>query len=182
MTTSTCAKCASLILFVMGCVMLLVPYPSIRQLIIDRDLGTYNCTDARDFTYSGKSGGAYRATALANMTINISNSSTSVPSGNNSSGDVVVVVKLRYPGLTTWLPYSFNSHADTTKWYTELSNSGFQCVSNGNWAYTQPALPNLPLYYASCAGGVIFMFLSVFICFMNSRRQRQSRYDYSYIN
>lgn len=172
--------------------LLLIPYPALRQLVDNRDLVTYNCTDARNFTYSGKSLGAYRATALANMTV-----SDSTPT-NSTTPSKVVVVKLRYPGLTTWLPYAFNTHDDTNRWYSGISKSvnrrdvkvttndtdWFQCVSDTNLAggYTQPALPNLPLYYASCAGGVIFLSLSMFICCMNSRRELRARYDYIYLN
>jgi hypothetical protein len=193
MTTSTCNKCFVIILFILGCGLLLIPYPAIHELIVNRDLDTYNCTDARNFTYSGKSRGAYRATALANMTVPVS------PANNNTDiQSNVVVVKLRYPGITTWLPYAFNTHDDTTMWFSGISKSvsrrdvkvttndtdWFQCVSDSDLAggYTQPALPNLPLYYASCAGGVTFLFLGVFICCINSRREQRSRYDYIYLN
>ncbi len=190
MTVSTCNKCVVIILFILGIGLLLIPYPALRQLVDNRNLMTYNCTDARNFTYSGKSLGAYRATALANMTV-----SDSTPT-NSTTPSKVVVVKLRYPGITTWLPYAFNTRDDTNRWYSGISKSNytneenmsysqwFQCVSDTNLAggYTQPALPNLPLYYASCAGGVIFLFLSMFICCMNSRRERRARYDYIYLN
>ena len=197
MTLSTCAKCGVFILFVLGCGLLLIPYPAIHELIVNRNLDTYNCTYARNFTYGGKSRGAYRATALANMTVPVSpvTNSTNIQSS-------VVVVKLRYPGITTWLPYSFNTHDDTTRWFSGISkpvsrrdvkimdndtikySDWFQCVSDTDLegGYTQPALPNLPLYYTSCAGGVTFLFLSGFICCMNSRHEHRARYDYIHLN
>ena len=176
--------------FILGCGLLLVPYPAMRQLIMDRNLPTYNCSAARNFTYSGKSLGAYRATALANLTIINTNSTTTSTKvwqtyeSNGTSGSQIVVVKLHYPGLSTWLPYSFNSRSDTSNWFSGLTDSGFQCVADleGELGYTRPALPNLPLYYASCAGGVIFLFMSCFICCINSARQRRARYDYIYLN
>jgi len=195
MTASICIKSAAIILAILGIGLLIIPYPALRQLVDDRNLMTYNCTDARNFTYSGKSLGAYRATALANMTI-----PDSAAVNTTDQAEKIVVVKLRYPGLTTWLPYSFNNRDDTHSWYSKISQSvsqsdanlsatnnttnWFQCVSDANLTggYTQPALPNLPLYYASCAGGVIFMFLGMFICCMNSRRERRARYDYIYLN
>jgi hypothetical protein len=107
-----------------------------------------------------------------------------ISAGNSSSNTTTEtkVVKLHYPGLTTWLPYSFNTRMDTTKWFVGISETGFQCVSNGDLAYTQPALPNLPLYYASCASGVVLFCISAYICCMNSARQRRARYDYIYLN
>jgi hypothetical protein len=195
MTTSICIKSAAIVLAILGLGLLVIPYPALRQLVDDRNLMTYNCTDARNFTYSGKSRGAYRATAIANMTV-----PDSQPANTTTPVSKIVVVKLRYPGLTTWLPYSFNTRDDTVRWYSGISKSvsrrgadqvaadnttyWFQCVSDTNLVggYTQPALPNLPLYYASCAGGVIFMFLGMFICCMNNRRERRARYDYIYLN
>ena len=200
MAISTCVKYGVFILFVVGCGLLLIPYPAIHELINNRNLDTYNCTDARNFTYSGKSRGAYRATALANMTVHVSPISPLSNSTDNKSN--VVVVKLRYPGITTWLPYAFNTRDDTTRWFSWISKSvnrrdtkimdndiikyseWFQCVSDTDLegGYTQPALPNLPLYYTSCAGGVIILFLSGFICCMNSRREHRVRYDYIHLN
>jgi len=181
--------------FILGCGLLLMPYPAIRQIINDRYLVTYNCSDARNFTYSGKTRGAYRATALANLTLPdtstmVLQTGTELQDDINSSTDTTgttqtVIVKLHYPGLSTWLPYSFNSRADTMSWFSGLgSSSQFQCVADidSEWGYTRPALPNLPLYYTSCAGGVVFVFMSGFICYMDSRRQRRTRYDYRYIN
>jgi hypothetical protein len=196
MTASVCAKFAVLITFILGCGLLLMPYPAMRQLINDRNLATYNCSEARNFTYGGKTRGAYRATAIANLTLPETSArvwrqiGTEQQDNINSSTDTKdttqsVIVKLHYPGLSTWLPYSYNSRADTVSWFSGLSSSSqFQCVANvgGEWGYTRPALPNLPIYYASCAGGVIFIFMSGFICYMDSRRQRRVSYDYTYIN
>ena len=195
MTISTCAKCGVFILVILGTGLLLIPYPALKQLIDNRDLDTYNCTDARNFTYGGKSRGAYRATAFANMTVPGSPASNSTDTKSN-----VVVVKLRYPGITTWLPYAFNTRDDTTTWFSGISKSvsrrealqitdntnetmWFQCVSDTDLdgGYTPPALPNLPLYYASCAGGVVLFCLSAFICCMNSMQHR-ARYDYIHLN
>lgn len=189
MTTSTGTKCAVFITFILGCGLLIIPYPAIREIINNRGLDTYNCSDARNFTYSGKSLGAYRATALANLTLTVASAHQELNAISNSSSNTSTdtttdtkVVKLHYPGLTTWLPYSFNTRSDTTRWFSGLSETGFQCVSNGEWAYTQPALSNLPLYYASCAGGVVMFCISAFICCMNTARQRRARYDYVYLN
>lgn len=193
MTASICIKSAAIILAILGLGLLIIPYPALRQLVDDRNLMIYNCTDARNFTYGGKYLGAYRATAIANMTVPDSHGNITAQVGK------VVVVKLRYPGLTTWLPYSFNTRDDTHSWYSGISKSiskrdgwtsinntteWFHCVSDTNLAsgYTQPALPNLPLYYSSCAGGVMFMFLGMFICCVNHRRESRANYDYIYLN
>lgn len=201
MTSPVYTKCAVFITFILGCGFLLMPYPAMRALINNRYLATYNCSDARNFTYSGKNSGAYRATALANLTLpetraRVWQTGTQIgletvqQDDSNSSTDTTdttqtVIVKLHYPGLSTWLPYTFNSRADTLNWFSGLgSSSQFQCVADisGEWGYTRPALLNLPLYYTSCAGGVVFIFMSGFICYMDSRRQRRTRYDYRYIN
>lgn len=187
MTTSIGTKCAVIMTFILGCGLLLVPYPAMRQLIIDRNLQTYNCSDARNFTYSGKSQGAYRATSLANLTMINTNTTTKnwqAFKSDNSSDTQIIVVKLHYPGLSSWLPYSFNSRADTANWFSGLNDSGFQCVADlkAEWGYTKPAIPNLPLYYASCAGGVVMFCICAFICCMNSVRTRRARYDYIYLN
>jgi len=200
MAVSTCNKCIVIILVILGAGLLIIPYPALKQLLDNRDLDTYNCTDARNFTYGGKSRGAYRATAFANMTVPVSPASNSTDNKLN-----VVVVKLRYPGITTWLPYAFNTRDDTTTWFSEISKSvsrreslqitdntnetikysdWFQCVSDTDLdgGYTPPALPNLQLYYASCAGGIVLFCLSAFICCMNSMLEHRARYDYIHLN
>jgi hypothetical protein len=190
MPTSTGTKCVVLITCILGCGLLIIPYPAIREIINNNGLDTYNCSDARNFTYNGKSRGAYRATALANLTLTVASTQTELNSGTvsslsnitNTTTNNTKLVKLRYPGITTWLPYSFNTRADTFQWFSGISETGFQCISNEEWAYTLPALPNLPLYYASCAGGVVMLCISAFICCINSARQRQARYDYIHLN
>lgn len=179
---TTARKLAVFITFILGCVLLIIPYPAIRELINYRNLENYNCTAARNFTYSGKTNGAYRATAIANLTLIIAEQYVNTNNMTTNTTTDSKVVKLRYPGLTTWLPYSFNTRADTVNWFSGLPVNSFQCVSNGYWAYTQPAIPNLPLYYASGASGIVLFCISAFICCMNSVRSRRSQYDYIQLN
>jgi len=191
--------------FILGCGLLLIPCPALYQLNKNRNLQTYNCSDARNFTYSGKSKGANRAIALANLsltnlpvgkpkiwntTTNHYSMSTNVYNHTNNTTSDILVVKLHYPGLSTWLPYSFNSREDTVNWFAELTNYiNFQCVvdvpnnqSAEIWGFTQPALPNLHIYYASCAAGVVMFCISAFICCMNNIRIRRAQYDYVHLN
>lgn len=187
MYNSTCSKCMVMLSFIMGIFLIVITYPALKQLIAYNSFDTYNCSNAYNFTYEGNNKGAFRASALANVTLPLINYDINSTTDNST---ITLTINLRYPGLSTWLPYSFNSKTDTYDWYSNLlENATFECVADFDsnftnvWGYTKPALPNLRLYYTSFAIGIISLFISCCICRMNSEHEQQHRRrDYIYLN